>query len=193
MFSELFKPHQLDPTHWVDKYGDYLFNYTIARVYGQEVAEDIVQETFLAALKAKENFKGESSEKTWLFSILKRKIVDHYRKKSRDKESLVESFEKPFNKEGVHEGGWMMHRAPAEWPLEKMESDDGELFMEVLRICLALLPPKIAASFSLKTIEELSTNEVCKELGITTSNLWVMLHRARLQLRECIDDKWYNN
>ena len=72
--------HQLDPQKWVDKYSDYLYNYTIVKVNDKEVAEDIISETFLAGLKSMKNFKGEASERTWLISILKRKIIDYYRK-----------------------------------------------------------------------------------------------------------------
>ena len=72
--------HQLDPNGWVDRYSDYLFNFTIGRVSDSEIAKDLISETFLAGLKSKDNFKGEASERTWLISILKRKIIDHYRK-----------------------------------------------------------------------------------------------------------------
>ena len=72
--------HQINPNKWIDLYSDYLFNYTISRVSDREIAQDLVQDTFLAALKSMKNFKGEASERTWLISILKRKIIDHYRK-----------------------------------------------------------------------------------------------------------------
>ena len=72
--------HQIDPTQWIDQYSDYLFNYTISRINNRDLAQDLVQDTFLAGLKSMQNFKGEASERTWLISILKRKIIDHYRK-----------------------------------------------------------------------------------------------------------------
>jgi RNA polymerase sigma-70 factor (ECF subfamily) len=182
----------IDPTHWVEEYGDYLYTYAYYRVNSKEKAEDIVQDTFLSALKARENFKGESSEKTWLVSILKRKIVDHYRKKSRSKEeedNQVE-YEMPFIKEGTNKGMWDPNRAPADWEDQGIHQIDREEFYKVLKLCISLLPDKWADVFRLKTLEELSSANICKELGISASNLWVILHRARHRLRECFETKW---
>ena len=149
-----------------------------------------MQETMLAAFQAKDNFRGGSTERTWLMSILKRKVIDHYRKKSRNKESSTDNFEMPFYNEGAKEGGWLEDRAPGEWDPEKLDEDDDAL-MTVLQFCISQLAPRMASTFTLKTLEEISTEEICKDLGISESNLWVLLHRARLQLRECVDNKWF--
>jgi len=182
----------LNPERWVDDYGDFLFSYAISRVYSVELAEDLVQDTCLSAYTARDRFKGHSSVRTWLVSILKRKVIDYYRKKGRNKEDLVSEGNWPFEREGDNEGEWAPGHKPLNWPDETISEDAREEFMKVLYLCLSLLPDKWAATFTMRHMEDQSTGEVCKEMGITASNLWVMLHRARLQLRECIEEKWLN-
>jgi len=183
-------PNRLDPSQWVERYGDYLYSYTYYRVSSRQMAEDIVQDTFLSALKAKNNFKGQSTEKTWLVSILKRKIVDHYRKQSRSKENILQDQDSPFIKEGEKKGQWNPARVPADWHNEGLDKIDKHEFYKILEICLSLLPGKWEAVFRLKTLEELSSPEICNEMDISSSNLWVILHRARMRLRECFEEKW---
>lgn len=185
--------HQLDPNRWAQNHGDYLFSYAVSRVNGREMAEDLVQETMLSAFQAKDSFRGGSTERTWLMSILKRKVIDYYRKKARNPESTTDMFEMPFYNDGTKEGGWMEDRAPSEWDPEKLDEDDDDALMQVLKMCISQLNPRMASTFTLKTLEEIPTDEICKELGISESNLWVLLHRARLQLRECIDNKWFKD
>lgn len=186
--SEL-KP--LDPATWVERYGDALYNFAISRVFAAEVAEDLVQETFLSALKTYQNFRGESSEKTWLIAILKRKIVDHYRRKTRDNEDLTD-FEpdSSFARNGDEKGHWLRPKLPRNWSTDLNTLMDNDEFVRVFEKCLAALPPKWASCFALKNIEEMDTEQICKELDITPSNYWVILHRARLRLRECIQKNW---
>jgi len=184
-------PDLTDPAQWVDQYGDYLYTYAYYRVNSPELARDLVQETFVSALHAKDAFQGRSSEKTWLVSILKRKIIDHYRKQSRSKEQSHEHYDLPFITEGEDRGQWDPNRRPREWP-EQGSDIDREAFYKVLEYCLSLLPEKWSGVFRLKSIEELTTEEICKEMGITPSNLWVIMHRARLRLRECFENNWYD-
>lgn len=181
----------LKPDHWVVNHGDYLYSYTISRMYSTQIAEDIIQDTFLSAFEARNKFRGNSTERTWLISILKRKIADYYRKHSKNPELSVSTFTTPFITQGASEGAWDKNRAPGEWDMNKIDGSDKEGFLKVFQHCLSLLPLRMAASFSLKNIEELSTEEICKDLSISPSNLWVLLHRARLQLRECIENKWF--
>ncbi len=182
---------RLSPALWVDQHGDYLYNYAWARVQSKETAEDLVQETFISALKAKESFRGDSSELTWLLSILKRKIIDHYRKKSKQKEFSASHFDKPFQSdEGEMPGHWIMERAPKDWEKATHAPTRGQEFQDILAYCIALLPEKWRAVFILKVMEEIDSDDVCKEIGCTPSNLWVILHRARLKMRECIEKKW---
>lgn len=181
----------LNPEKWVDLHGDYLYNFAFSRVRSIELAEDLVQETFIAGLKAKNSFQGKSSEITWLISILKRKVIDHYRKSSTKKEFTEAEFTKPFQKDGAWEGHWILERAPKEWPDELDDPIHRDEFRAILEDCLTDLPDKWKAVFVLKVVEELNSDQVCKELDCTPSNLWVMLHRARLKLRECIDINWF--
>lgn len=182
--------NRLTPELWIDTYGDFLYSYGASRVGSKEAAEDLVQDTFVAAWKARESFRGESSELTWLLSILKRKIIDYYRKRSSSKETNLSEFSKPFQgKEGM-EGHWIVDRAPHHWQSEADAPLRDEEFQSIMQQCLSLLPDKWRSVFVLKVMEEINSDEICKEIGCTASNLWVILHRARLKLRECIENKW---
>lgn len=181
---------KLFPEKWVDKHGDYLYNFAYTRVQSKELAEDLVQETFVAALKAMKSFKGKSTEITWLISILKRKVIDHYRKSSTKKEITSTEYTSPFQKGGMWDGHWNMERAPKQWPSELDDPIHQDEFRKILEVCLSNLPEKWKAVFVLKFMEDASSDEICKELDCTPSNFWVILHRTRLKLRECIEFKW---
>lgn len=179
---------QLDPTKWVDKYSDYLFNYTIVRVNDRDLANDLISETFLAGLKSMKNFKGEASERTWLISILKRKIIDYYRKiNSRKGRAEVRI---TYNDDS-NEGDWLEEQAP---DLLDMTAEDTmeneELGMAILE-CMDKLNEKQAKIFRMKTIEGFDTEAICNEFNITPSNLWVIIHRARVSLAECLEKNWF--
>lgn len=188
--------HKLDPEKWVERYGDYLFSYAIGRVNDSEKAEDLVQETFLAALKARQAFRGGSTERTWLTSILKRKIIDTYRKKYSSKESAFGSHEETvfdgdfYRSEEPFRGHWLEGRGPNSHSfLPEGELEQVEL-MKFINLCIEHLQPKLASAFIMRMIDEEDTETICKELSITPSNLWVMLHRARLKMRDCLEKKW---
>ena len=179
--------HQLDPNVWVDRYSDYLFNFTIVRVSDSEIAKDLISETFLAGLKSKDNFKGEASERTWLISILKRKIIDHYRKinskKGKAEVRITYSDEES-------EGDWLEERVgdPFDRTAEdKMENE--ELGLAIFR-CLDTLNEKQATIFKMKTIDGFDTEAICNEYNITASNLWVIIHRARKAMADCLEKSW---
>ncbi|GAA0873558.1 sigma-70 family RNA polymerase sigma factor [Gangjinia marincola] len=176
----------INPSEWVSRYSDYLFNYTITRVNDRELAQDLISETFLAALKAKDNFKGEAHERTWLISILKRKIIDYYRK-SNSAKGKAEVRMPDYQDE---EGSWLEQRVAD--PYDKTAEDNlenTELSLAIMD-CLALLPPKQAQIFKLKTIDEFDTEVICNDLKITASNLWVMIHRARKAMMDCMKKSW---
>lgn len=179
-----------NPSDWVNNHGDYLYNYAYSRVQSKETAEDLVQETFISALKSKDSFRGDSSEVTWLIAILKRKVIDFYRKESRKKETPASQFNSPFSESGDYEGHWIMDRVPKDWNIKYDDPMRQTEFLFVLEVCLAALPIKWKSVFVLKVMEEIKSDDVCKEVGCTPSNLWVILHRARLQLRECIETRW---
>jgi RNA polymerase sigma-70 factor (TIGR02943 family) len=180
----------LDPKTWVDKYGNYLYNFAITRVYDQVAAEDLVQDTFYSAVKAIDKFEGRSTIKTWLTSILKRKIIDHYRKNSRNKEDNLLDNDTFFQTDGILKGHWEDEHLPMDWAADIALEDSTE-FYKVLQSCLANLPEKMAATFTMKEVDEMSTEDICKELDISPSNLWVMIHRSKLKLRKCIEKKWF--
>lgn len=183
---------QINPKLWVELYGDMLYNYAFVRVNSDKTAEDLVQDTFIAGLQGIERFRGDSHEKTWLFAILKRKIIDYYRKASRKYEINENKWDSPFKSSGFFEGHWNTDKAPQEWnftangPLHQGE------FQEVMAYCLSLLPDKWKSIFMMKVMEEMKTEEVCKEAKCTSSNLWVIIHRAKLKLRACIETNWMN-
>ena len=188
--------HILKPQNWVDEHGNYLYNFAIVRVNDRDKAEDLVQETFLAGLKAKDKFQGKSSERTWLISILKRKIIDTYRKQYSSKVSSMADYEHNisdgdfYRTEDPFKGHWLEGKGPhSNSLLPEGEIEQDEL-REVIRLCIKHLPPNLAAAFVMKMIDEADSEEICKELGITSSNLWVMLHRARLKMRSCVENKW---
>jgi RNA polymerase sigma-70 factor (ECF subfamily) len=188
--------HKSDPQRWVERYGDYLFNYAIVRVNDRDAAEDLVQETFLSGLKALDRFRGESTERTWLTSILKRKIVDSYRKKFSSKESSFGQHEETvfdgdfYRSEAPFRGHWLEGRGPNSNSLLPDGALEKEELMNFIRICIENLQPQLAAAFIMKMIDEEDSETICKELGITSSNLWVILHRARLKMRDCLEKKW---
>ncbi len=180
--------HQINPNKWIDLYSDYLFNYTISRVSDREIAQDLVQDTFLAGLKSMKNFKGEASERTWLISILKRKIIDHYRKTNSKKGKAEIRIN--YN-DSESEGDWLEERVAD--PFDKTAEDtlqNAELG-EAIHNCLEKLPKKQADVFKMKTILGHETEAICNELNITASNLWVIIHRARTAMADCLKENWF--
>ena len=182
----------LDPETWVDQYGDYLYNYTISRVHDPNVAEDLVQETFLAALRSRDNFKFRSSERTWLTGIIKNKIVDYFRRQAKERlyddvESQTGSLDELFNQKGQ----WEIK--PAEWNTDPLKVYEQHQFMKVLHDCLTKLSGRMASAFILREIMGKDTKEICKILNITATNCWVILHRSRMHLRRCLEIKWFTS
>ncbi|KAB1160743.1 MULTISPECIES: sigma-70 family RNA polymerase sigma factor [Tenacibaculum] len=184
------KSNTLSPNKWVDNYADYLFNYAIVRVNDSNIAKDLVQETFFAGLKSAKNFEGKSTERTWLVSILKRKIIDYYRKINSKKGQAEVRMN--FYDNGENEGNWIEERVPQSWNNEAEKSIENNELKSQIDECIGHLPEKYAMVFRMKTIQEFETEEICKELDITPSNLWVIIHRARTQLRNCMEKNWFN-
>lgn len=184
------KTYTLDPNTWIDKYADYLFNYAVVRVNNQDIAKDLVQETFFAGLKSAKNFEGKSTERTWLVSILKRKIIDYYRKINSKKGQAEVRMN--FYEDGDNEGRWLEERVPQSWDNTAEKTIESQELKHQIDQCIDHLPEKYAMVFRMKTIQEFETEEICKELSITPSNLWVIIHRARTQLRKCMEENWFN-
>lgn len=179
--------HQIDPNKWIERYSDYLFNYTITRVNDREIAKDLIQDTFFAALKSMKNYKGEASERTWLISILKRKIIDYYRKINSKKGQA--EVRMTYNAE-ENEGDWLEERVEDEGYLNAQEILENTELGDAIYDCMDKLSEKQATVFKMKTILNYETDAICNELNITASNLWVIIHRARTAMAECMEKTW---
>lgn len=179
-----------DPARWVDRYGDTLLGFALSRIDRRELAEDLVQETFLSAWKARESYDGRAAFGTWLCSILRRKIADHYRREGRQAKDEGEE-EAEFGSLFNSRGKWLEISAP--WKESPDELVQRSEFWAVFAGCLADLPAHLAEAFHLRELRQNSIEEICAAAGVTPKNLSVRLHRARLSLRRCLDQKWFRS
>lgn len=180
---------QVNPGQWVDEFGDYLFRYANSRLRDSNAAEEVVQETFLAGVRHSEQYRGSGSERGWLMGILKRKIVDHVR--ARNKHNRVVAFE------DEHDPSAQMFDAMGNWKAGALKWAPGpgqEIEMQelqgVVQDCLKALPQGQADVFTLSVMEEMDSQEICEALDISSQNMWVRMHRARLGLAKCVGSKW---
>ncbi len=178
------------PTLWVKNYADYLYSYACTRIDDNELARDLVQETFLAALEGWDKFDRRSSEKTWLTAILKNKIFDVYRKKSNKAQRQMISIDGSDTDEFFEESGhWKEGRYPEAFGIEDISLQNKE-FENILKSCLNKLPPLWKSVFTMKHIDEESSEDICNRLELTPSNYWVISHRAKVSLRDCLQRNW---
>jgi RNA polymerase sigma-70 factor (ECF subfamily) len=181
-----------DAATWVDRHGDALFRYAMLRVRDAALAEDLVQETFLAALRAHKTFGVESSERTWLVAILKHKIIDHFRRQGQARFVSSSDASDNFIETLFDEkGGWKL--GPSRIGNDPSNVLERKEFWDVFRRCLSKLPGRWAEAFSLREMDELGTREVCNTLGLSTTNLGVILHRARVRLWQCLEANWFGS
>jgi len=174
---------------WLTTHGDYLFNLAVGQLRDPIAAEDVVQETFLAALKARDRFSGRSTDRTWLVGILRHKIYDHLRKVCRERPARSSEHTHRPELEAWDDSVLWAHEMASEClePSRRMEIAE---FREALEVALGKLPPRIAQVFQMYEVEERPNREVCDKLNISENNLWVMLHRARKQLRQELASWW---
>ena len=181
--------HKLNPNNWIKLYSDYLFNYTITRVNDREIAQDLISDTFLSGLKSKMEFKGQACERTWLISILKRKIIDHYRKINSIKGKA--EVRMSYFDDNESDKSWIEERvadSSSQTAEDKIENSE---LKDAIYNCINKLPQKQARIFKMKTIIGYDTETICNELNITSSNVWVQVHRARVSLSRCLKKHWF--
>jgi len=176
----------------IEQHRSYLLRYASLQLRDAGAAEDAVQDTLIAALEGLDRFSGNSSIKTWLTGILKHKIVDHLRRQSRE-QPLVDGDDDRSEAEAVDalfkpDGHW--DKAPSNWG-DPGKSLENKKFLQALEMCTQNLPAKTARVFVMRDVMEIETGDICKELNITATHCWVMLHRARLSLRECLEITWF--
>jgi RNA polymerase sigma-70 factor (ECF subfamily) len=179
-----------NPAVWLEEHGDYLFRYAFVRLQDRDIAEDLVQETLVAALGSWEKFQARSSVRTWLVGILKHKIIDYFRKSGREyplgdlstaEDLSVDLFDR--------KGDWKLRPAP--WSTNPGAVFEQKAFWEMFLRCMADLPPRLAQVFALRELEGLKSEEICNVMKISTTNLWVVLYRARMRLRRCLEVNWF--
>ncbi len=175
---------------WLNEHGDYLYRFALARLRNPHQAEDAVQETMLAAIKGN-SFEGESSARTWLTGILKHKIIDLQRKQIREQplSDLIDLDASDTSMDDFfdQQGHWL--EKPQEWEMPDNALEQKQ-FLGVLSNCIDKLPAKLAALFMMRDVHEIENENICKELDITATNAWVMLYRARMGLRKCLEMNW---
>ncbi len=182
---------QINPHNWVVLYADYLFTYAITRLNDEELAKDLVQETFLAALEKVAQFKGNSSERTWLTAILKNKVVDVYRKNSSglSKKSNVKEAQEQQDFFNPEDGHWNEAHYPQEFGTEQ-DSVLNKEFNQILQNCMQKLPVLWLSVFTMKHMDDEPTELICTELKVSAANFWVIIHRTKLNLRACLQKNW---
>jgi len=188
--------HKIDLNRLVDDHGDYLYRFALVKVRSETIAEDMVQETYLAAVKSLESYKGKSTERTWLTAILKHKIMDHYRKYSKeenfdDTESERLGILKYFKRENGWSGFWNEKFRPARWNISPEQDLENKEFYEVLEKCLTELPDKIESVFRMRELDGEDSKNVQEIFNLSPNNYWIIMHRARLSLRSCIEINWF--
>ena len=180
------------PHLWPDRYGDELYAYALRRVHTTDAAEELVQETLLSALNALDSFRGQASERTWLFVILKRKIIDHYRRQARSPFVPLETGGGPeaefFRPEDGH---WRQEQYPQAWNVRADDVLEQQDLRQTMQLCQDKLPARHGAVFVLRFVEELSAEDICQEMSLTAANYWVIIHRAKLHLRKCLEKHWF--
>jgi len=173
---------------WLNEHGDYLYRFALARLRDPHQAEDVVQETFLAAVKSN-SFAEQSSPRTWLTGILKHKIIDLIRKSTRETVASDLMSEQDANMDEFFDAKGHWAEEPQVWAVPENALEQKQ-FLAVLQSCLDKIPNKLATLFLMRDVHETDNEEICKELNITTTNAWVMLYRARMGIRKCLEINW---
>lgn len=178
------------PETWVDRYGNYLYAYAMSRLRNADAAADCVQDTFLAGIKALERFDGSRDIKFWLRGIMRNKIVDQIRKSIKENKVDIDNED-----EALLESFWFRYSGiattnPDPWQFNPRKAYDNTEFWDVFNVCIDKVKQPARQAFVLRMLEDMETEEVCKVMDITPNYLWVLLHRARQQLKVALEEKW---
>ncbi len=173
----------LDPEAWVDHHGDALYRYALLRLRDPELASELVQETFLHAYRGRESYGGRASERTWLASILRHKLIDHFRRSGREAAGPGD--------EGIFDRAGRWRAMPGGWGANPAAEMERREFWACFEGCLARLPSNIADTFLLREVEDCGADDICEALQITPTNMHTRLYRARLFLQECLGSRWF--
>ncbi|MDA0836269.1 MAG: sigma-70 family RNA polymerase sigma factor [Planctomycetota bacterium] len=180
----------IDPTYWVENHADYLNGYAMLRLRKPEIAEELVQETFLAALRARNNFSGNSSIRTWLVGILKHKIIDYFRSKRRVR-PLTDYETEDRNTAEIFDQSANWKKKPKDWGADPEDAFEQKEFWTTLHRAIDALPNRMAEAYKMRELDRQSTEEICEILDITPTNLGVLLFRARTRLRDALGTEWF--
>ncbi|MCB1092851.1 MAG: sigma-70 family RNA polymerase sigma factor [Verrucomicrobiae bacterium] len=181
----------LDPVRWVAEYRDYLIRFALQRVNDHGLAEDLVQETFLSAWNARNSFRGDCSERTWLTGVLRNKIVDHWRRSARRPMVLASDFDEAF--EDTPSTPWLENRANERDTFDPDVAVERAEMLELLDRAVDRLPGSMGEAFRMREMQGRSTDEITRALNISKGNLWVLIHRAKQMLKDQLQGAWLGN
>ncbi len=177
-------------TAWLEAHGDYLYRFALSRLSGEaELARDLVQETLLAAWKGRDSFAGRAAVRTWLTGILKHKLIDHIRAQIRERDMHEAAEADPTSDWFGADGHW--HQAPKAWHANPESLCEDTDFRRTLQRCLDALPDQQRQVFVLRELEGEGSDAICKACGVTATHLYVLMHRARMALRACLEFNWF--
>lgn len=181
---------------WVNEYTDSLYDWALFKTSDSFIAEELVQETFIAAFNSLEKFNEKSHPRTWLFGILNHKILDHYRSSNKNNETTFTQHHLETSDDDMSiffdkKEHWELSLKFKQWTESDQELLDNPEFCEILSKCISNLKADSQAIIRLKFVDGEKSEIICQDLGITPTNLWQIIHRSKLQLRKCLDLHWF--
>lgn len=182
-----------DPSGWLSRHGDALYAYALSRVRRSDVAEDLVQDALLSALRNADTFAERSQERTWLIGILRHKVLDHFRKHKRSAQFKENELERAHGTMGLFNKRGRWAKRPCEWKDDPASVYEQKEFWETYDACRRRMPAALGEAYILRELEGFTVEQACNFLDITATNLSVRLHRARLALRECLEQHWFES
>ncbi len=178
------------PEQWIEDHSYALYRYALSLVRDSSVAEDLVQDTLLAGWRSAKRFRGESNPRTWLSGILRHKAMDHFRRSFRE-ESYQQLPDSGYPAQDLFNQTGRWKESLSSWSADPHQALESAEFREVLSDCLSRLDDRKRTAITLQAFGDLSTGQICKELGVTPTNLWVLAHRGRESLRRCLEKNWF--